>query len=250
MASSSATRLTHDKHDRGDTLVEILVAIVIIGLTCTAILGAFATAIAGSAIHRTASNLDSVLRNAASSGVYEIQSSPSPGYLDCAMPSTYRVLSPYPDSAAVNSTVTIFGTSFTPLSSLSVTLRTSTGQNLSLVPTGGGTSSATGAVAMTVVIPPTASSGSATLVVTDSSALRATSPFTVSSGSAVSVALTGYSLVLTQVQYWTDSGGTVGFESSPCPHTNSPQSITEQLTSPSGSSSSMTYVVMDPAYAP
>ena len=58
-----------DDHDRrrseaGDTLVEILIALTIVGIAATAILLAFATAISGSGNHRNEVTLDTMLRAA------------------------------------------------------------------------------------------------------------------------------------------------------------------------------------------
>jgi len=63
--------------DRGDTLIEILIALAIIGITVTALLGALMTAIASSAVHRSLANLDTVLRSNAEEAKYVIELQPS-----------------------------------------------------------------------------------------------------------------------------------------------------------------------------
>jgi hypothetical protein len=59
--------------EAGDTLVEVLLAIVILGLTSVAILVAFATSISGSAEHRSVATMDTVLRTAAEETITAIQ---------------------------------------------------------------------------------------------------------------------------------------------------------------------------------
>lgn len=55
------------RNDRGDTLIEILLTIVVLGLTAVALLIAFSTAISSSAEHRDLAVGDSVLRSVAES---------------------------------------------------------------------------------------------------------------------------------------------------------------------------------------
>jgi len=62
-----------NQSEAGDTLVEILVAIVIIALTVTALLGALVTAITSSTTEQSLSTVDSVLNSFAQSAQYEIQ---------------------------------------------------------------------------------------------------------------------------------------------------------------------------------
>ncbi len=58
-------RVRSRRSEAGDTLVEVLLAIVILGISSVAILLAFATTISGSAEHRTLTTADTVLRTAA-----------------------------------------------------------------------------------------------------------------------------------------------------------------------------------------
>jgi type II secretory pathway pseudopilin PulG len=61
--------------DRGDTLIEILVTIVILALVGVAILGAFGASISGSAEQRTLATTDTVLRDFAEITTSQLQSS-------------------------------------------------------------------------------------------------------------------------------------------------------------------------------
>lgn len=71
--------------DRGDTLVELLLGVVIIAVTAVAMLGALVTAITASGEHRSLADLDTVVKSAAESAKYDIQLQPSgPWFTDCA----------------------------------------------------------------------------------------------------------------------------------------------------------------------
>jgi type II secretory pathway pseudopilin PulG len=66
--------------EHGETLIEILVAIVILGLVGVAVLGAFGASISGSAENRSLATVDTVLRDFAESTTTQLQSS----FLPCA----------------------------------------------------------------------------------------------------------------------------------------------------------------------
>jgi type II secretory pathway pseudopilin PulG len=77
------------RSEAGDSLVEVLVAIVIIGLTATALLGALATSLTGSAEHRSYASIDTVLKSYAETAKYDIQLQPTtPWFADCASTTT------------------------------------------------------------------------------------------------------------------------------------------------------------------
>ena len=59
--------------DAGDTLVEVLLAVVVVGIAAVALLAAFATAITASAQHRNLTSLDSSTRIAANDAVADVQ---------------------------------------------------------------------------------------------------------------------------------------------------------------------------------
>ena len=59
--------------DRGDTLIELLMAIAIIGISAAGILGGLAAAIGSSGTHRTLTNLDAIVRSFVETAKYEIQ---------------------------------------------------------------------------------------------------------------------------------------------------------------------------------
>lgn len=76
--SHEAGDKTNAGWEAGDTLIEVLVALVVLGLSALALLGAFATSIAASTEHRGLVTIDTVLKSYVESAVYQIQNQPSP----------------------------------------------------------------------------------------------------------------------------------------------------------------------------
>jgi len=100
------------RSDRGDTLIEILVAIVIISITVVALLGVLTTSVTSTAEFRTFATVDTVLKSVADAVKYDFQAQP-PGvarYTNCS--SSYQIVTEYPTSVAPGSRVTVFGTDF------------------------------------------------------------------------------------------------------------------------------------------
>lgn len=77
------------RSDNGDTLIEILVALVVLGLTGLALLGAFASAIGGSATYRRTVTGEVILKDFAESATEQIQLSSTPIFTPCATLSGY-----------------------------------------------------------------------------------------------------------------------------------------------------------------
>lgn len=67
------------RSQRGDSLIEIIIAIVVIGLVVTAVVAAINTSVNGSASHRELVTADGVLRNYAESVKQTVRASCSPG---------------------------------------------------------------------------------------------------------------------------------------------------------------------------
>lgn len=70
--------------DSGDTLIEILVAVIILGLTAVALLGAFASDLTGASVYKNSSTIDTVLKNFAEDATFEIQYQANPLFAACA----------------------------------------------------------------------------------------------------------------------------------------------------------------------
>jgi type II secretory pathway pseudopilin PulG len=59
--------------EAGDTLIEVLIAIAILGITVTALLGALVTTITSASEHRSLASLDTTLRSYAEQLKYDVQ---------------------------------------------------------------------------------------------------------------------------------------------------------------------------------
>jgi type II secretory pathway pseudopilin PulG len=82
--------------EAGDTLVEVLIALVVIGITVASILAAFATTIAASGEQRSLVGADAFLRSFVETASYDISlsSNPPPAFVPCpsGVPSAYSAI--------------------------------------------------------------------------------------------------------------------------------------------------------------
>jgi prepilin-type N-terminal cleavage/methylation domain-containing protein len=171
--------------ERGDTLIEVLVAIAVIAIALVALLGSLMESTGASVTHRNMANLDSILRSFAESARYQIQTQPADGsigplFRPCA--TSYPLASdPYPNSAPSGTWITVFVTGFAPNSNLSVTVGTT---SVSIV---SGTQT-DGAGNQTVIFTAPSAIGQQPVTVSDTAGDSATPkvPFTVApSGSVI-----------------------------------------------------------------
>jgi type II secretory pathway pseudopilin PulG len=79
-----------NRSEAGDTLIEILIAMLILGVATLSLLAAFATSISASATHRSIATFDTVIRSAAQQAISQIQQQPDPLYVSCASASYYQ----------------------------------------------------------------------------------------------------------------------------------------------------------------
>jgi type II secretory pathway pseudopilin PulG len=96
--ASGRRHLRWQRGDAGDTLIEILFAVVIISLTVAAVMGALTTTITGSAEHRQLATDDTLVKSFAESVKYQLQlrTSPAPAFENCSTSKTgSQVLSDY-----------------------------------------------------------------------------------------------------------------------------------------------------------
>ncbi len=83
--------------DAGDTLIEILIAVAILGIVSAALIGGFLTSISTSAVYESVANSDTVLRTAVDSVTTQMQQAPatafgcSPAWSVASPPSVYVV---------------------------------------------------------------------------------------------------------------------------------------------------------------
>ncbi len=80
---TESTRFTEE----GDTLVEVLLALVVLGLAATALLFGFATSISASGQHRNLASLDASVRNATDAAIAQVQRDQATAFGSC--PNTY-----------------------------------------------------------------------------------------------------------------------------------------------------------------
>ena len=112
--SKLRSRLDEHTSEIGDTLVELLIALVVISVTAVALLAGFTTAITGSAEHRNIATLDTVLKGFIEQATHQLQGTTgSPTFTQCAQTSTYTTDSmgnPYP---SMNLSETLNGVTYT-----------------------------------------------------------------------------------------------------------------------------------------
>ena len=111
-------RRAHDhelgrSRDAGDTLIEVLLAVIVLSLCGLALITAFGTAISSSATYRKLASVDTVMRTAEESAVAQIQQQAKPLYIPCGTAAQYTLefsgLLPYPALPAVSSTSPGYG---------------------------------------------------------------------------------------------------------------------------------------------
>ncbi len=76
--------------DAGDTLIEVLFAILVLAISSAAIFGAFSTSLEAAGIHKGQSTLQGVLSNYAETVVAQVEFGNPPKYLSCATPNSYK----------------------------------------------------------------------------------------------------------------------------------------------------------------
>ena len=148
--------------DRGDTLVELLIALVVISLAIVALIGGLLATTAASTTHRNLSTLDNVLRAVDSSIQAAIDPPPSSTaspilYQRCATTSTYQIAGPlYPTSQLAGNSVSVAVIGLTA----SATMKATVGSNPAV---SAGTTSSSGAGIATFAAPGTAGSYSVSI---------------------------------------------------------------------------------------
>jgi type II secretory pathway pseudopilin PulG len=80
---------TSRRSEAGDTLVEVLMAMMVIGITAVGLLAAFATSISASEQHRSLATDDTILKSYVEAATYQIAQAPAPNYTKCATVASY-----------------------------------------------------------------------------------------------------------------------------------------------------------------
>ena len=77
--------------DAGDTLIEVLLALVVFGIATTALFSALTASVQSSVTHRSQASLQALLGTYAGTATSQIEFSAKPLYTSCATPQSYRV---------------------------------------------------------------------------------------------------------------------------------------------------------------
>lgn len=255
------------RDDRGDSLIEVLFAVVIIALAAGPLIGALLESIAASAEHRGLATTGTLLESFAETAVSEIQTSPLPGtgYQASTAPS-YRLLSnPSKLSGPVTTVVTVFVTGFTlaPPSTVKVggvsipTLRstsTSTSTSTSVTRYGPTTGDArltfkipSGLKATaTTLYPITVSSGTgATVSSLPGTGFQVTAPG--SGSTATKTPYKAYKIEVASIKCWTPTATSFS-GCSAADKTSGLQLLTFSAKGPSGTLGTLGVVVRDPSH--
>jgi len=231
-----------ERSEQGDTLIELLIGIVIIALTVTALLGALVTSLTSSATQKSLSTVDAVLNSFAQSAQYEAQQA----FVNCT-PTPYRLVSaPMPAAGPVGASAVVFVTGFAA----------STGLHVALTPAGGGgavpatitsgsTTNANGNATVTFTVPGSVT-GTQNVSVSDGTSTTSPTPFVVG-GTTKGTAPVGYSIAVNPVQQWDAQGSSwVVATTGTCPNSGA-QQLTAFAQGPNGASGTLSFVVLHAA---
>lgn len=201
--------------ERGDTLVEVLVAVVIIALAVVGLLGSLLTSTSASVTNRSLAMVDSVLKSFVDTARTTIESQATngasgPQFIACPGSGSYPVVgAPIPRTGPVGTVVTVFGTGFS--SSAGVVLQsTSTGASTTVTnPTfQAGPGGATAGATVQFTVPAGLAAGTYSVAPFDATHTAAAYFTVTASGSpSTGVPLNQFTLETT-VQYWTGTGWT------------------------------------------
>jgi len=223
--------------EAGDTLIEILIAILVIALTVTALLGGLVTAITSSTTAQSLSTVDSVLNGFAQAAQYEIQQLSALPNWNCRTTPYRLVGTPSPASGPAGSSATVFVTGFAANHTVTVTV----GAAQATV-TSGSTTDANGDAAVTFTVP-SGLTGSQIVSVSDGTATPSPTAFSVG-GTAKGTTPAGYAVsVDNPVQQWdAQSARWVATTSPNCPQSGA-QLIRVVARAPDGFAGSLSFVV-------
>jgi prepilin-type N-terminal cleavage/methylation domain-containing protein len=251
MSAEVTPRRRRHRDDRGDSLIEVLIAVVIIALAAGPLIGALLESIAASAEHRGLATADTLLKSFAETAVSEIQTSPLPGtaYQATTSPS-YRLLSnPSKMSGPAGTTVTVFVTGFPSTSTFAVSVD---GKPATL----DGVTAYTGGARLTFAVPGTLAPSTSPYPITVSAggssavSLPGTG-FQVTTGSSGTTATKtpyrAYEIEVTSVKCWTPTTSSFGACSS-ANDASGLQLVTFSAKGSSGTLGTLGVVVRDPSH--
>jgi type II secretory pathway pseudopilin PulG len=110
---STLGRRVVQRGDRGETLVEVLVAVMILSTAVVALVGGIALAVRVSTIHRSQTTAGAAVRAFAEALETRVAASPT-GYVQCALPADYQGIYTAPTGYAATPTAVAYwsGTAF------------------------------------------------------------------------------------------------------------------------------------------
>ncbi|HEY5103644.1 MAG TPA: type II secretion system protein, partial [Acidimicrobiales bacterium] len=111
-AAQRCVRGREHRSEAGDTLLEVLIALVVLGMASVALLISFATSISASSTYRDVATLDSVLRTASEEVITQIQQQPAALFQSCAGAANVTFSLPVGYSAAITAVSYWTGSSF------------------------------------------------------------------------------------------------------------------------------------------
>jgi type II secretory pathway pseudopilin PulG len=95
------------RNDHGDTLVEIVITIGILGIVVASLLGGLVVSLGTSTVHRSLANLDTVVRSFAEQAERQLELGPNAGFQDCAQVggTSYHPQNPSPPATTISYTL-------------------------------------------------------------------------------------------------------------------------------------------------
>lgn len=253
---SKRTHRRRVRNDRGETLLELIIAVTIIALAVGPLLGALVEALTSSSEGRSFATIDTVLQGFAETATSQIQLAPAgTTFNNCAGQVNYKVLSlPTPRSAAAGAAVTVFGTGFgngIPITTFSVTVG---GAPAHIVQSQSQPVSGTemGNMQVTFTVPSTLASGPHKIVVSDGQGDTASSTpatdltVTPHGSTSTSSPLRGYTLGVASVRYWKPGTTTELNPVTDCVLNGGLQLLTLHARAASGVSDTLTFALRNP----
>lgn len=253
--------------ERGDTLIELLLAITILSLVVAAVFNVLIETSSASREHRSLTSLDAVLKTYSESAAYDIQLDRSaPEYTECAVatpstrtvPATYHLVStPSPPLGPPTSYATVFVTGFTPNSAVSVSLG---GNSASLAPDSMTKTNANGDATLTFQVPTIAGVSKqlypVTVADTGTPSITASSPanFSYDTGAPIqsTYPLNRDTVYIKELDWWNGTTNVFEPSSGVCgtQYESGIQLLTVVANAPDGSSALVGFTVTNPGSAP
>ena len=244
-------------------MIEVMIALLIIGTTIVAVLGALVTTISSAAQHRNLATMGTVLESFAETARYDIQQQSTSLYSPCATAASYSIAAAMPTATAAGTPVTVFATGpFTAADAVTLTINSPTPLTISSTVNsqyllGGATVAANGSIAFSFNVPAAAlvpvSATPYSLSVSDAHSHAASAAFTdTATPDGGTSNLLHFGVSVATVSYWGQSTAAFVVSSVSClpaQRLSSTQLITLLGTGPNNLSDTLSFVVTNPGFA-